>query len=90
MLKCRDFVTVHANFLKIFSIFLVLYWKLCEHTTLGYYLDHGKIGEQQLSNIWPELNPPDAYSGRLYQTYVASSNLTDYDIRFLVSIVYLC
>ena len=89
MIKCREFVTVHANFLKTFSILLVFYCKLYEHSALGYYLDYGRIGEQQLSNIWPELNPPDAYTGRLYQTYVALSNLTDYDIRFLVSIVCL-
>lgn len=83
MIRCRDFAAVDGKFLKTFSVFLVLQWMLCEHTTSGYYLD-GTIEGQQLSNVWLELDPPNAHSGRLYQTYVASTNLTDYDIRFLV------
>ena len=83
MIKCRDFPAVDGKFLEIFSVFLVLQWMLCEHTTSGYYLD-GTIEGQQLSSVWLELDPPNAHSGRLYQTYVASTNLTDYGIRFLV------
>ena len=48
-------------------------------------MDTGKIGEP-LSNIWPELNLPNAYIGQFYQAYIASENLKDYHIRFLVSI----
>jgi hypothetical protein len=85
MIRWKDFLKVEVHFLKTFSIFVVLYWQLCGRSTTGYYLDYGKIGGQQLSTIWPDLEIPVAFSGKFYHTKIASSNLRDYDIRFLVS-----
>lgn len=87
MKRCQDFTRVHANFLKIFCI--LLSWQLCSRSIRGYVLDYGRIGEQQLSAIWPERKLPNAVSGELYQANIASSSLRDYDITFLVSIVCL-
>ena len=88
MIRCKHFLKLGVNFLKVLYVFIVLYWQLCERSTAGYYLDYGKIGGQHLSNIWPVLQIPDAFSGQFYQTHIALSNLSDYDIRFLVSILF--
>jgi hypothetical protein len=84
MIRCKEFLKDDVNFLKIFYILVALYCQLCGRSTTGYYLDYGQIGEQQLSSLWPELNVPNGYTGQYYQTNIASTNLTDYHIRFLV------
>ena len=88
MIRCKDFLKIEVNFLKICYILIVLYWQLCGRSTTGYYLDNGKIGGQQLANIWPELKVPNAFSGQFYQTNIALSSLRDYGIRFLVSLMF--
>ena len=85
MITCKDFSKLEVKFSKVLYIVIVLYWQQCERSTAGYYLDYGKIGGEQLSNIWPVLKIPDAFSGQFYQTHIALSNLSDYDIRFLVT-----
>ena len=78
------------SFLKTLSTFIVLHWQVCNRLTAGYVLDHGKIEGKQLSSIWPKLKVPNAYTGQLYQTTIASSYLRSYNIRLLVSQCMFC
>lgn len=72
--------------MRVFYVLVVFLWLLCCKPSLGYYLDYSMVGGRRIAEVWPELTASETFSGELYQASIASSNLSDFNVQFSVSI----
>ena len=81
-----DIYTLHWKTMRVVCAIVVFLWLLCRKLSVGYYLQYGTVGGRRIGEVWPELKASETFSGELYQESIASSNLSDFNVQFSVSI----